>query len=266
MDIMPASLSRHLEARGLEIKDIGLDIIEMRYIKDADEIELLDEAGRLSDIALEASLKSAGPGISELELDAAGDRVLLEEAARRHPNCYWLENWTCSGIERTAMPHLYSNTRTLEKGDMVIHSRQVWFQDYRAENERTFFVGKPSSKQLDLFKLAVEAQRAGLETIRPGIPAGAVDLAARKVIDAAGFQDYAVHRIGHGLGLSEHEEPYLRFDNELILQEGMVFSIEPGIYVPGIGGFRHSDTVIITANGGRTITNSPREVQDLIFD
>ena len=77
---------------------------------------------------------------------------------------------------------------------------------------------------------------------------------------------YSNHRIGHGLGLSEHEEPYLRFDNELILEEGMTFSIEPGIYIPGIGGFRHSDTVIITKNGAEWITKYTRSVEDLIFE
>lgn len=264
--IMTVSMYQYLQNKGYELLDIGQDIMEMRYVKDADEIELLLEAGKLSDLAVEGSLKSARVGISELELDTAGDRVLLEEVARSHPDTeVGYENWTASGIYRTVMPHLYSNSRVLQDGDMIIHSRQVWFKGYRAENERTFFVGKPGQKQMELFNLAVEAQQAGLDIIKPGIMAKEVDLAARKVFARGGYEDYANHRIGHGLGLSEHEEPYLRFDNELILQEGMVFSIEPGLYVPDIGGFRHSDTVIITANGAKPITEYPRELKDLIF-
>lgn len=265
-DIMTVNMFKHLQSLGFDLIDISRDIMEMRYIKDTEEIDLLVEAGRLSDLGIEGSLKSARVGISELEFEAAGDRVLLEEVARVHPNTeIGFENWTNSGITRTVMPHLYSNTRRIQDGDMITHSRQVWVNGYRAENERTFFVGNPGPKQRDLFNLAVEAQRAGLDIIRPGIMAKEVDLASRKVFARAGYEDYANHRIGHGLGLSEHEEPYLRFDNELILQAGMVFSIEPGVYVPGIGGFRHSDTVIITHNGSRLITCYPRELQDLIF-
>lgn len=159
------------------------------------------------------------------------------------------------------MPHLYSSTRKFEEGDGVVHSRQVWFNGYRAENERTFFVGKPTEKQKNLLELATEAQRVGMELIRPGIMAKEVDIAAYEVFKKAGYGEFVNHRIGHGLGLSEHEEPYLRFDNDLILQEGMVYTIEPGIYVPGVGGFRHSDTVILTKSGSFAITQHPKTIE-----
>ncbi len=265
-DILTTSQYKYLTSEGFNVVDVGNKIKVMRFYKDQDEIKLLEIAGKLSDIALKGSLESAYPGQSELEFDLYGDKALLEYVSQHYPNTeIGYENWTCSGIERTVMPHLYSNTRKLQKGDVIIHSRQVWVDGYRAENERTFFIGEPTLKQKEAFKLAVEAEKVGMEIIKPGIMAKEVDLAARQVFKKAGYEQYANHRIGHGLGLSEHEEPYLRFDSDLILEEGMVFTIEPGIYVPGIGGFRHSDTVILTKDGIKTITKYPRELEDLIF-
>ncbi|MCC0783213.1 aminopeptidase P family protein [Clostridioides sp. ES-S-0108-01] len=266
-DIVSASFSEYITDKSFDIKDIGSKIFEMRYVKDAGEIEFLKIAGYLSDIGIKGSLENVRVGMSELEFDVAGDNALLKYVSENYPDTYiGFANWTCSGIDRTAQPHLDSNTRILQRGDIVIHSRQVWYENYRAENERTFIIGKPTERQKEVFKIAVEAQQAGLDTIKAGIPARMVDEAARAVVAKYGLELYSNHRIGHGLGLSEHEEPYLRFDNELILEEGMVFSMEPGIYIPGVGGFRHSDTAIVGKNGSTIITNYPRSVEELILD
>ncbi|MDQ1000746.1 Xaa-Pro dipeptidase [Neobacillus niacini] len=264
--VLPSSVYLYLEEFGFKLEDIGQKVVNMRAIKDEFEIERLKVAGKLSDYAIEESLKHARAGISELEFDSYGDRLLLEIASKDYAEeLIGYENWTCSGIRRSEMPHLYSSTRKFEDGDVVIHSRQVWFNGYRAENERTFFIGQPSEKQKDLLKLAIEAQRVAMDLIRPGITAREVDLASYEVFKKAGYGEYVNHRVGHGLGLSEHEEPYLRFDNELVLQEGMVYTIEPGVYVPGVGGYRHSDTVILTKNGSYSITQYPRDIDSLMF-
>nr|UWI49207.1 Xaa-Pro peptidase family protein [Clostridioides difficile] len=266
-DIVSASFSEYITEKSFAIKDVGSKIFEMRYVKDAGEIEFLKIAGYLSDIGIKGSLENVRVGMSELEFDVAGDNALLKYVSENYPDTYiGFANWTCSGIDRTAQPHLDSNTRILQRGDIVIHSRQVWYENYRAENERTFIIGKPTERQKEVFKIAVEAQQAGLDTIKAGIPARMVDEAARAVVTKYGLELYSNHRIGHGLGLSEHEEPYLRFDNELILEEGMVFSMEPGIYIPGVGGFRHSDTAIVGKNSATIITNYPRSVEELILD
>nr|WP_263325291.1 Xaa-Pro peptidase family protein [Neobacillus sp. Marseille-Q6967] len=266
LGVLPANVYLYLKEFGFELVDVGEKITHFRAIKDKNEIELLKIAGKLSDYAIEESLRYARVGISELEFDTNGDKYLLEIASRDYPEeLIGYENWTCSGVKRSAMPHLYSSTRKFENGDPVVHSRQVWFNGYRAENERTFFVGKPSEKQKDLLKVAIEAQRVAMEMIRPGITAREVDIASYEVIKRAGYGEFVNHRVGHGLGLSEHEEPYLRFDNDLILEEGMVYTIEPGLYVPGLGGYRHSDTVILTKNGSFSITQYPREIEHLIF-
>ncbi|MHC8516892.1 M24 family metallopeptidase [Sporosarcina sp. ITBMC105] len=264
--VLPASVYLFVQNMGFLLVDIGAKITEMRSIKDAHEIELLKVAGHLSDLAIGESLKNVQIGMSELEFDSYGDRLLLEKASKDYPDeLIGYEDWTCSGLPRSEMPHLYSSTRKFKDGDVVVHSRQVWFNNYRAENERTFLIGNVTERQKDLLKLAIEAQQVGMELIRPGITAGEVDIACFNVFKKAGLADYVQHRVGHGLGLSEHEEPYLRFDNDLILQEGMVYTIEPGIYVPGVGGFRHSDTVILTNNGSFSVTKHARDFESMRF-
>ncbi|WP_318616834.1 Xaa-Pro peptidase family protein [Sporosarcina sp. YIM B06819] len=266
VDSLPSTVFMYLTKLGFTIVDIGNKIIEMRMIKDVHEIEFLKIAGRLSDKAIAESLKNARPGISELEFDSYGDKVLLEIASKEYPNeLVGYEDWTCSGVQRSEMPHLYSSTRKFETGDGVVHSRQVWFNGYRAENERTFLIGQATELQKYCLKLAIEAQCVGMAMIRPGIAAKEVDIATYKVFEKAGFAQYVNHRVGHGLGLTEHEEPYLRFDNELILQEGMVYTIEPGLYIPGVGGFRHSDTIILTKTGSYSITQYPRDFEQMVF-
>src|SRR3712207_7975366 len=106
-----------------------------------------------------------------------------------------------------------------------------------------------------VFDATEEAQLAATEAIRPGVPMREVDAAARRVIRAAGYADYAIHRTGHGLGIEAHEAPYIRWDVDDPMEEGMVVSIEPGIYLPGLRGARHSDTVVVTHNGHETITD-----------
>jgi Xaa-Pro dipeptidase len=259
-------LSTHLRTAGFRLADIGQKIAEMRYIKDENEIKMLEMSGEMVNLALKASLENARAGISELELDQFGNKALLEEVARKYPDStvdYFV--MSPSGVERTIMPHVYSNTRKLKQGDVIIHSRQVGLNGYRAENERTFFIGEPTKEQERLFNIAYQAQKAAVEAIRPGMTAAEVDRIARGIIQDAGYGEYFIHRTGHGIGIGTHEEPSLRFDSGIVLQEGMAFSIEPAIFVPGIGGFRHSDTVILTKDGARLITEYPRELKDLIF-
>lgn len=262
MGIIPASVYTMIQEFGFTIRDIGQSLIDIRAIKDEEEIYWLDQAGRLSDIAIAASIEATRPGMSELEFDSYGDKKLLETASKEFPDkIVGYENWTCSGIERSSMPHLYSSTRKFTENDVIVHSRQVWINGYRAENERTLLLGTPTPEQKKAMETAIEAQKVGMGMVKPGVKAKDVDIASFEVFDKAGYGDYVQHRIGHGLGLTEHEEPYLRFDNDLVLQEGMVYTIEPGIYIPGVGGFRHSDTIIVTADGCRSITSFPRSLK-----
>jgi Xaa-Pro dipeptidase len=265
MGSCPTALANHIESRGFSVADVGRRLTQLRYVKDEGEVALMTEAGRLVNAAVRESLAACGAGVTEIEVDAAGNAVLFEETAREHPDATLeLLVMSPSGPVRSVMPHVFSNTRRIEPGDVLIHSRQVSLNGYRAELERTVIVGEPSAEQERAFEAAREAQAAALDLIRPGVLASEVDDAARRVVRETGLGEYAVHRTGHGLGISAHEEPYLRFDNDLVLEEGMVFTVEPGIYVPGLGGFRHSDTVVLTQEGSEPITDHPRGLEDLV--
>lgn len=263
---MTVALGSFLKNFNFGLTDIGEKVATMRMIKDSLEIEALIGAGELVSLALRESLNHAQQGISEVELDSYGNNALFEEATKKYPDAALsFRVMSPSGLNRSEMPHVFSNTRVLEDKEIIIHSRHVTLHGYMAELERTFFIGSPTTQQEEAFNIMVEAQEAAMKVLAPGVKAKEVDKAAREIIQRAGYGEYFIHRTGHGLGLSVHEGPYLRFDSDLVLQEGMVVSIEPGIYIPNVGGFRHSDTLIVTAEGSKIITHHPRDLKNLIF-
>ena len=261
---IPYSLAEGLSRR-LSVKDVGEKIAEMRLIKDKNEIKLIKEAAELADIGVKESITNTKPGMTELEIDAVGNKAILEAAASKYPRVRVdLFVMSPSGPERTAMPHVFSISRKVKEGDVIIHSRQVALLGYRAESERTYFVRRVSKDYAEMFEVMLEAQRKAIESIRPGVTCSQVDHAARSVIEEAGYGKYFIHRTGHGLGLSSHEGPYLRFDSDQKLLPGMVISVEPGFYIPKVGGFRHSDTVVVTEDGKEVLTNVPRDIDSLV--
>ncbi|WP_102335287.1 M24 family metallopeptidase [Salimicrobium jeotgali] len=263
---LPTDFTMSLQSQGFEIEDIQQDIVDLRAIKSEEEIEAIKTSGELVSGALEKTLENSSINASEVEIDYFGNQFLFDEISKKFTNStldYFV--MSPSGIERTNMPHVFSNTRRLEEGDIIIHSRQVGLNGYRAECERTYFVGEPSEKQKEVFDVMLRAHSAALDFIKGGVTAKEVDEAALRVIREAGLEKYVSHRTGHGIGIGQHEEPYLRFDNDLELKAGMVFCVEPGIYVPGVGGFRHSDTVVLREDGTEIITEYPRELEQLIF-
>lgn len=263
---IPMRMALDIQDQGFPLRDIGGFIQRQRYVKDAEELAMMEKAGDLVSRAMAASLEKVHPGVTEMDMDQSGNAFIMEETPKLCPGAT-LDIFVMSpgGLARTNMPHVFSNTRKYEENEIVLHSRQVGLDGYRAEIERTFFLGKPSDKQRDVYKVMTEAQQTMLDGIRPGITAGEADALGRRVIQRAGLGEYSNHRCGHGIGLGLHEEPYLRFDSDLVLEEGMTFSVEPGIYIPELGGFRHSDTVILTPGGSRKITSCKRELEDLIL-
>ncbi|MDQ0428807.1 Xaa-Pro dipeptidase [Planomicrobium stackebrandtii] len=262
----PVKLERLLEEQGFQLVNLDQPIAEMRYIKDQEEIDLITESGRLVSLAVESSIGNVKAGMTEMEFDQFGTNALFTEVARKHPNAT-LDYFAMSpsGLARTNMPHVFSNTRKLEEQDILIHSRQVGLNGYRAECERTFFIGQPTERQKELFHLVLEAQLAALDFIKVGVTAKEVNEVARKIFEKGGVEEYMNHRTGHGIGIGLHEEPSLRYDNDLVLQEGMVFCVEPGLYIPDVGGFRHSDTVVLTKKGTNLITHYPNDLESLII-
>ncbi|WP_411843819.1 M24 family metallopeptidase [Salinicoccus sp. HZC-1] len=263
---LPTDYTLRIQDKGFRIEDIGWDIVNMRAIKTAEEIDMIKTSGGLVSGALKHTLKNSKAGESELEIDYYGNQFLFEEISKKYTDStldYFV--MSPSGIERTNMPHVFSNTRKLETGDVIIHSRQVGLNGYRAECERTFFIGEPTEKQRKVFDVMLRAHEAALDFIKTGVTAREVNEAALAVIRGSGMEEHVSHRTGHGIGIGQHEEPSLRFDNDLELKPGMVFCVEPGIYISGVGGFRHSDTVVLREEGTEIITEYPRELENLII-
>jgi Xaa-Pro dipeptidase len=257
-------MSDAIRAAGHRLVDAGAEVARLRAIKSAEELELMRNAAHLVEVAVRESLAAVAVGVSETEIDAAGSKALGALAAADHPDVT-IGGWTnvVSGPVRATAPHSWSTPRRLEPGDAVVHSRQVSYAGYRAELERTCFVGEPDEQQAHYFGLMLEARRRALAGIRAGVEAGAVDLASRSAFQEAGVGEHAWARIGHGIGLSTHEEPYLRYDNKLKLEAGMTVTVEPALGMEGIGAFRHSDTVIVTDDGYEMLTELPEDLQSM---
>lgn len=263
---LPGDFTFMIQNQGFQIEDISRDIARLRAVKSDEEVQMIKKSGELVSGALKHTVENAAAGKSELEIDYHGNQFLFGEISKKYTDStldYFV--MSPSGLTRTNMPHVFSNTRKLADGDIIIHSRQVGLNGYRAECERTFFVGEPTKRQREVFEVMLRAHIAALDFIKVGVTAAEVNAAALDIIREAGLEKYVSHRTGHGIGIGQHEEPSLRFDNELVLEAGMVFCVEPGIYVPGVGGFRHSDTVVLTEDGTDVITEYPRNLERLII-
>ena len=231
-------------------------IRELRMVKGPEELELLHEAGRRADRAFGNVVQLRFAGRTELEIAEELDGLLAESGLAR-------ADWgpiVASG-PNAASPHHLTGQREIHEGDAVVLDFGGVLDGYQADITRTVHVGTPDSRFIEVYESVVRAQEAAVVSSRPGQTAGQVDRTARTLIDDAGFGQYFIHRTGHGLGLDTHEEPYLVPDNELPLQPGMTFSVEPGIYIPGRFGVRIEDTVAVMDGGPQRFNHATRELQ-----
>ncbi|HEX6023363.1 MAG TPA: M24 family metallopeptidase, partial [Solirubrobacter sp.] len=160
-----------------------------------------------------------------------------------------------------ASPHHEKGERVIEEGDMVVLDFGGLKDGYGSDTTRTVHVGEPTAEERKVHEIVRRAQQAGYEAVRPGVACQEIDRAARKVIADAGYGEYFIHRVGHGIGLTTHEPPYMVEGEEHLIEPGMCFSIEPGIYLPGKFGVRIEDIVVATEDGGRRLNNTNREMR-----
>lgn len=234
----------------------------MRFVKCEEELALHRDAGALSDWGQARYLENLRPGRRLQELDFTLAAMISEEAARRFPN----ENvqifcWTLSG-PASASPHGdgIPTGATIEKGHGIVNICNVRLNGMMTENERTFFMGKPSNQQALLYEAVRNANEAGKAAAVTGNPVAGIDAAAQAVIEKAGFGDFILHRTGHGMGVQGHEYPDDMPFCYRPLMDGEVYSVEPGLYYYGLGGFRIDDTVVI-GKKPEVITHAPRDIQ-----
>jgi Xaa-Pro aminopeptidase len=165
----------------------------------------------------------------------------------------------------TAMPHGFVKGHGVRPGDVLVSGAGANIDGYRSELERTMIVGAPTKEQERAFAAMLALQTRAIEEIAPGVPAGEVELATVRLAEELGVADKLRHHVGHSIGLEPHEAPFLDRGDDAVLEPGMVFTIEPGVYFPELGGFRHSDTVLVTEDGNRVMTPYPRELKDLVI-
>jgi Xaa-Pro dipeptidase len=237
-------------AGGPEALDAGVELRRLRARKAPEEIRRLEQAGRLTDLVTERAMAELDAGRSELEVAAAIDREIVAAGGRLS-----FETIVQSG-PNSAQPHLDPSGRRLRQGDLVLLDFGAAWEGYRADITRTVVLGEPDARQVEVHGLVLAAHDAAVAAVRAGVTAGEVDEAARAVIRAGGLADRFIHRVGHGLGLEAHEDPSLDPGGSTVLEEGMVVTIEPGVYLPGWGGVRIEDDVVVEAAGGRLLTRA----------
>lgn len=231
---------------------------QLRAVKDAEELEIMREASRRTDAAwVEFCETSRLTGQTEEQV-----RERLSELMAKHGLPEVAFCIVASG-PNGASSHHRTGDRVIEPGDPVVIDFGGYYEGYYSDMTRTPVAGEPHPDFVEIYNVVLAAQQAAFEAIRPGVACQDVDRAARKVITDAGYGEYFIHRVGHGLGMTVHEEPYLVEGNTQLLVEGMVVSDEPGIYIPGKWGVRIEDTVAVTADGAERYNQSPRELTTL---
>lgn len=238
----------------------GEDVIgELRMLKDEIEIANMRAAVAVAQDTLKDIIPAIRTGLSERALAAEITASLFRAGS---DSSLPFAPLVASG-PNSANPHAFPGQRRLEKGDMLILDWGASAGGYFSDLTRTFAIGEPEDEMKRIAHIVLEANLAARQVAGPGVPAQAVDRAAREVIKSAGYGEYFIHRTGHGLGLEGHEAPYIREGNTLELVPGMTFTIEPGIYLPGRGGVRIEDDVVVTADGIESFSDLPRELKPL---
>ncbi|MBK5276014.1 MAG: aminopeptidase P family protein [Desulfuromonadales bacterium] len=257
---MPVSDFRQLSERlpGSELVGIGTTLDAVRSCKDQGEIELLARVAALASDSLQSVLAYIKPGIRETDL-----ALELEiEMRRRGADARAFDFIVASGV-RGAMPHGRASDKLLRSGELVTIDFGALKDGYHSDETVTVAVGRPDARSCEIHEIVRQAHDRAVAAVRPGMCCRDIDAIARDFIREHGYGDYFGHGLGHGVGLEIHEKPVISPRSETIIEKGMVFTIEPGIYVPGFGGVRIEDTVVVASDGCRLLTRAPKELIQL---
>lgn len=247
-------------AEGAEIPVFtGVDLAQLRAIKEAPEIEATRKASEIADRAFAELLPQIRPGVTERELAAKLEsRMLLLGSEEKS-----FTTIVASGA-RSSMPHGTASSKVIESGDFVTFDFGAVWNGYHSDMTRTLVVGKASQEQKAFYQLVLEGQLLGLSLIRPGLLCRDGDAAVREYFAGHGMNQYFTHALGHGTGLEIHEQPVLSPRASGVLQEHMIVTVEPGLYVEGRYGVRIEDSVVVTADGCEILNNTPKNLIELI--
>ncbi|MGY3190213.1 M24 family metallopeptidase [Lysinibacillus sp. TE18511] len=237
------------------LKPLSNIVENLRMIKTTEEIELIKKAAWVSDEAFKYILTFIKPGVSEI--DIANE---LEFHMRKNGATGAAFDIIIASGHRSALPHGVASDKKIEKGDMLTLDFGAYYQGYRSDMTRTIAVGEPPEKLKEVYQIVYDSLQKALSNMKAGITGKEADSYSRDFIKAKGYEKNYGHGSGHGIGLDIHENIFMSTVCEDILEENMVLTVEPGIYIPKIGGVRIEDDVIVTKNGVEVITNSPKEL------
>ena len=242
-----------------DFPDAGDALSQLRLRKDKTEVEAMRRAVQIAQSALEATIPLIKIGMTEKELSAELVMQLFKHGSE--PEMPFSP--IVSSGPNSANPHASPSDRKLQAGDLLVVDWGAAHGGYISDLTRTFAVGEVDAEYAKIHKIVQEANAAGRAASKPGVPCASVDKAARDVIEQAGYGKYFTHRTGHGIGMEGHEDPYMRGDNMQLLESGMAFTVEPGIYLAGRNGVRIEDNVVITETGADVLSDMPREIRSV---
>jgi len=237
---------------------IGSELDELRLIKDSDEIDFLEKSASIASAALLDVLSQIRPGAVEREIALA-----MEFAMKRAGADDRSFDFIVASGPRGALPHGKAGDRQIDAGELVTLDFGAVYRGYHSDETVTVAVGEPDLRQREIYGIVKDAHDRAMDAVRPGVTFKELDGLARGYIGDKGYGDYFGHGLGHGVGLDVHELPVVSFKNEGRVEEGMVFTIEPGIYIPDWGGVRIEDTVLVEKDGCRLLTKVPKELMVL---
>jgi Xaa-Pro aminopeptidase len=243
---------------GVDLLPIGTELDDLRIIKSVEETQLLAECAGIASQALLGVLHTIRPGVPEREIALALEFAMKRAGAEEKSFDFIVASGT-----RGALPHGKASEKLIKTGELVTIDFGAVYGGYHSDETVTVAIGSPDSRQKEIYSVVKDAHDKALEAVKPGVSLRELDGIARGFIEEKGYASYFGHGLGHGVGLEVHEKPTVSFRSEQIAEEGMVFTIEPGIYIPDWGGVRIEDTVVVTQDGCRTITKVPKELMVL---
>ena len=232
------------------------ELKNLRAVKDSEEMGSIRGAIEIASNSFRHMMEKLREGVSESEVA----REMEFSMRRSGSETTGFDIIVASG-RRAALPHGKASEKRIERGDFVLIDFGSTFQGYHSDQTRTLVCGKPSPEQEKVYRTVKEAHDKAIEKVRPGIPFHEVDDAARNHIRDCGYGEYFGHGTGHGIGLAVHEDPAVNWENKSVVQEGMVFTVEPGIYIPDWGGVRIEDMVLVTPQGADILTPLPTDLK-----
>jgi len=252
---------RYLEQAGKNLSFVdGSNLLSaLRMCKEEDEITKMKKAAHIAQEALLHTLPLIKTGMTERQITSE----LMIKLYRAGSDVELPFSPIVSSGPNSANPHASPSDRKLQNGDLLLIDWGATKDGYFSDITRTFTVGDVDPELIKIGEIVMEANEAGRKYGKAGMSAGEIDIASRTVIEKAGYGEFFFHRTGHGLGMEAHEPPYIYTENDQVLEEGMTFTIEPGIYLPGRGGVRIEDDVVVTKAGLESLTDLPRQVLSL---